>query len=183
MFAIRAALAATLSPTWGVYSGFELYEHEPQEPGSEEYLHSEKFELRPRDWAAALEEGRSLEPWITRLNEIRRAHPALQQMRTLRFHDVDHDALVAYSKRDPATGDTVRRDRLARPARGPRGHDPSRHAGPRARLGRPDHRPRRGHRARRTSGAQHNYVRLDPCVEPSRTSSPSSASPSSPNES
>ncbi len=107
MFAIRAALAATLSPTWGVYSGFELYEHEPQKPGSEEYLHSEKFELRPRDWAAALEEGRSLEPWLTRLNEIRRAHPALHQMRTLHFHDVDHEALVAYSKVDPATGDTV----------------------------------------------------------------------------
>ncbi|MCD9199223.1 alpha-1,4-glucan--maltose-1-phosphate maltosyltransferase [Aeromicrobium wangtongii] len=107
MFAIRAALASTLSPTWGVYSGFEIYEHEPQKPGSEEYLHSEKFELRPRDWAAALEEGRSLEPWITRLNEIRRDHPALQQMRTLHVHDVDHEALVAYSKQDPATGDTV----------------------------------------------------------------------------
>ena len=107
MFAIRAALAATLSPTWGVYSGFELYEHEPQKPGSEEYLHSEKFELRPRDWAAALTDGRSLEPWITRLNEIRRAHPALQQMRTLHFHDVDHDALLAYSKVDPASGDAV----------------------------------------------------------------------------
>ncbi|MRK01120.1 DUF3416 domain-containing protein [Aeromicrobium sp. S22] len=107
MFAIRAALAATLSPTWGVYSGFELYEHEPQKPGSEEYLHSEKFELRPRDFDAALAEGRSLEPWITRLNEIRRAHPALQQMRTLHVHDVDNEALVAYSKTDPATGDTV----------------------------------------------------------------------------
>ncbi|AWB92911.1 alpha-1,4-glucan--maltose-1-phosphate maltosyltransferase [Aeromicrobium chenweiae] len=107
MFAIRAALAATMSPTWGVYSGFELYEHEPQKPGSEEYLHSEKFELRPRDFDAALAEGRSLEPWITRLNEIRRAHPALQQMRTLHVHDVDNEALVAYSKTDPATGDTV----------------------------------------------------------------------------
>ena len=107
MFAIRAALAATLSPTWGVYSGFELFEHEPQKPGSEEYLHSEKFELRPRDFEAAVADGRSLEPWITRLNEIRRAHPALQQMRTLQFHDVDHDALLAYSKQDPASGDTV----------------------------------------------------------------------------
>lgn len=107
MFAIRAALAATMSPTWGVYSGFELYEHEPQKPGSEEYLHSEKFELRPRDFDAALAEGRSLEPWITRLNEIRRAHPALQQMRTLAVHRVDNDALLAYSKTDPATGDVV----------------------------------------------------------------------------
>lgn len=107
MFALRAALAATLAPTWGVYSGYELFEHEPVRPGSEEYLDSEKYELRPRDYDTALREGRSLEPWLTRLNEIRRAHPALQQMRTLRFHDVDNDALVAYSKHDPATGDTV----------------------------------------------------------------------------
>jgi starch synthase (maltosyl-transferring) len=107
MFALRAALAATLSPTWGVYSGFELYEHEPVRAGSEEYLNSEKYELRPRDFAGALAEGRSLEPWLRKLNEIRRAHPALQQLRTLRFHHVDNDALLAYSKQDPATGDTV----------------------------------------------------------------------------
>ncbi|VXB21972.1 Alpha-1,4-glucan:maltose-1-phosphate maltosyltransferase [Aeromicrobium sp. 9AM] len=107
MFAIRAALAATLAPTWGVYSGFELYEHEAVRPGSEEYLDSEKYELRPRDYDAALAEGRSLQPWLTRLNEIRRAHPALHQMRTLHFHHIDHDALMVYSKQDPATGDTV----------------------------------------------------------------------------
>ena len=107
MFALRAALAATLAPTWGVYAGYELFESEVLRPGAEEYLDSEKFQLRPRDFAGALAEGRSLEPWITRLNEIRRAHPALQQMRTLRFHHVDHDALVAWSKQDPATGDTV----------------------------------------------------------------------------
>lgn len=107
MFALRAALAATLAPTWGVYSGFELFEHEPVKPGSEEYLDSEKYQLRPRDFAGALAEGRSLEPWITRLNEIRRAHPALQQMRTLLFHEVDHEALIAYSKQDAASGDTV----------------------------------------------------------------------------
>ncbi|HEY3747998.1 MAG TPA: alpha-1,4-glucan--maltose-1-phosphate maltosyltransferase [Pseudonocardiaceae bacterium] len=107
MFALRAALAATMSPTWGVYSGFELYEHQSVRMGSEEYLNSEKYELRPRDYAAALAEGRSLEPWLRKLNEIRRAHPALQQMRTLRFHHVDNDALLAYSKQDPETGDTV----------------------------------------------------------------------------
>jgi starch synthase (maltosyl-transferring) len=76
-------------------------------PGSEEYLNSEKYELRPRDFAAALAEGRSLEPWLTRLNEIRRAHPALQQMRTLQFHHTDNDALLAYSKTDLASGETV----------------------------------------------------------------------------
>ncbi|MGH4033402.1 maltotransferase domain-containing protein [Actinomycetota bacterium Odt1-20B] len=107
MFALRAALAATLSPSWGVYSGYELYENEPLRPGTEEYLHSEKYELRPRDHAAARAADRSLEPWITRLNQIRRDHPALHQLRTLRFHPVDNDALIAYSKSDPATGDTV----------------------------------------------------------------------------
>jgi starch synthase (maltosyl-transferring) len=107
MFAIRATLAATYSPSWGVYSGYELYEYEPVREGSEEYLNSEKYELRPRDFERAIAEGRSLEPWITRLNTIRAAHPALQQLRTLHFHNVDNEALIAYSKRDPGTGDTV----------------------------------------------------------------------------
>ncbi|WP_280212775.1 alpha-1,4-glucan--maltose-1-phosphate maltosyltransferase [Nocardia cyriacigeorgica] len=107
MFAIRAALAATLAPTWGVYSGFELFEHQAVRPGSEEYLDSEKYELRPRPFAEALARGESLEPWLTRLNEIRRAHPALRQLRCLHFHHVDNDALLAYSKFDPATGDAV----------------------------------------------------------------------------
>ena len=106
-FALRAALAATLSPAWGVYSGYELFEHVAVRAGSEEYLDSEKYQLRPRDFAGALAEGRSLEPWLTKLNTVRRAHPALQQMRTLRFHHVDNDALLAYSKQDPASGDTV----------------------------------------------------------------------------
>ena len=75
--------------------------------GSEEYLDSEKYQLRPRDFAGALRDDRSLQPWLTRLNEIRRAHPALQQLRTLHFHHIDNDALLAYSKTDPATGDTV----------------------------------------------------------------------------
>jgi starch synthase (maltosyl-transferring) len=103
MFALRAALAATLSPTWGVYSGYELFEHEAVRPGSEEYLNSEKYELRPRDFGAP----DSLVPWLARLNEIRRAHPALWQLRTLRFHETDNDALIAYSKTDPASDDIV----------------------------------------------------------------------------
>ena len=107
MFAIRATLASTMSPTWGVYSGYELYEWEPVRPGSEEYLNSEKYELRPRDFAAAAAAGNSLEPYLTRLNEIRRAHPALQQLRNIAFHHVDNDSLIAYSKTDPASGDTV----------------------------------------------------------------------------
>lgn len=107
MFAIRAVLAATMGPSWGVYSGYELFEHQALRERSEEYLHSEKYELRPRDFAAALEEGRSLEPFIASLNAIRRRHPALQQLRTLHFHHIDSDALLAYSKFDPSSGDTV----------------------------------------------------------------------------
>ena len=107
MFAIRAVLAATMSPAWGVYSGYELFEHRPVREGSEEYLDSEKYQLRPRDFEGALERDESLEPFITQLNEIRRLHPALQQLRTIRFHHVDNDAMLAYSKFDPSTGDAV----------------------------------------------------------------------------
>jgi len=97
-FKIRATLAATLTPTWGVYAGFELFEHVAVRPGSEEYLDTEKFQLRPRDWAAAEAEGRSLAPYLTRLNELRRAHPALQRLRNLRFHATDSDQIICYSK-------------------------------------------------------------------------------------
>lgn len=107
MFAIRAVLAATMSPAWGMYCGYELFEHRAVREGSEEYLDSEKYELRPRDFASAVDQGRSLQPFITRLNIIRRLHPAFQQLRTIHFHHVDNDALLAYSKFDPATGDCV----------------------------------------------------------------------------
>ncbi|MCT7662141.1 alpha-1,4-glucan--maltose-1-phosphate maltosyltransferase [Mycobacterium deserti] len=107
MFAIRAVLASTMSSAWGVYSGFELFEHRPVREGSEEYLNSEKYELRPRDFDAALADGESLEPLISRLNEIRRVHPALHELRTIKFHPIDNDALLAYSKFDPKTGDQV----------------------------------------------------------------------------
>jgi starch synthase (maltosyl-transferring) len=107
MFKIRAALASMMSPTWGVYSGYELFEHVAVRPGSEEYLDSEKYQLRPRDWAAAEASGRSLAPYLRRLNEIRRAHPALQQLRTLRFHPVDNENLICFSKTDPGSQDAV----------------------------------------------------------------------------
>ncbi|SHF65401.1 alpha-1,4-glucan:maltose-1-phosphate maltosyltransferase [Jatrophihabitans endophyticus] len=106
-FAIRAVLAATLSPTWGVYSGYELYEHLPAKPGSEEYLDSEKYQLRPRDLAGAIADGRSLAPFIQTLNRIRREHPALQQLRNVTFHQADNPDILVFSKRDDATGDTV----------------------------------------------------------------------------
>ncbi|WP_171166363.1 alpha-1,4-glucan--maltose-1-phosphate maltosyltransferase [Streptomyces sp. I05A-00742] len=98
-FEIRAVLAATLSPSWGVYAGYELCENAPAHPGSEEYLDSEKYQLRPRDWESAEREGRSLAPLITVLNRLRRRHPALRRLRNLRFHPVDNDAVIAYSKR------------------------------------------------------------------------------------
>lgn len=107
MFAIRAVLAATLSPLWGVYSGYELYEHEAVAPGSEEYLDSEKYELRPRDFQVALKKGASLEAYIRLLNLIRRENPALQQLRNLKFHNADNENIIAYSKADPATGNVV----------------------------------------------------------------------------
>ncbi|MCQ4080470.1 alpha-1,4-glucan--maltose-1-phosphate maltosyltransferase [Streptomyces sp. RB6PN25] len=105
-FEARAVLAATLSPTWGMYSGFELCENTPVREGSEEYLNSEKYELRPRDWARAEAEGRSIAPLITRLNRLRRRHPALQHLRNLRFHHSDNDSVVVYSKRVRTAGGT-----------------------------------------------------------------------------
>ncbi|MBI9000213.1 alpha-1,4-glucan--maltose-1-phosphate maltosyltransferase [Corynebacterium sp. CCM 9185] len=107
MFALRAVLAATMSPLWGVYSGYELYEHRALKPGSEEYLDSEKFELRPRDFAAAEKSGDSLSVFIGTLNRVRREHPALQQLRILDFHATDSDQIIAYSKVDPVSGDAV----------------------------------------------------------------------------
>ena len=97
-FAIRAILAATMSPTWGVYSGFELFEHEVLAPGKEEYLNSEKYEYRPRDYNAEP----NLNVLIGRLNEIREEHPALQQLRDVTFHDAQNDQILAFSKVDGA---------------------------------------------------------------------------------
>jgi len=101
MFAIRAILAATLSPNWGVYSGFELFEHAALAPGKEEYLDSEKYEFRPRDYSRQP----NLNMLMGTLNSIRRNHPALQQLRRIDFHDAQHPNVLAFSKRDGA--DTI----------------------------------------------------------------------------
>jgi starch synthase (maltosyl-transferring) len=109
-FGIRAVLAAMLSPTWGIYSGFELGENVPLRPGSEEYLDSEKYQYRARDWAAAARDGYGIADLITELNRIRRAHPALHRLRNLSFHHVDQPELMCFSKRassippSPVTG-------------------------------------------------------------------------------
>jgi starch synthase (maltosyl-transferring) len=109
-FKIRATIAATASPSWGVYAGFELFEHVAVRPGSEEYLDTEKFQIRIRDWDTAEAEGRTLSPYITRLNQIRRDHPALQQLRNLTVHSSEDDSILVFSKSDTApdgTEDTV----------------------------------------------------------------------------
>jgi starch synthase (maltosyl-transferring) len=104
-FEIRAILAAMLSPTWGIYSGYELIENVPVRPGSEEYRDSEKYQYRPRDWEEAEREGRSIAPLITRLNAVRKAHPALSKLRNLRFHHVDQPEVICFSKRSVPPGD------------------------------------------------------------------------------
>ncbi len=96
LFAIRAILAATMAPSWGVYSGYELFEHAPIAPGKEEYLDSEKYEYRPRDFTKQP----NLNMLMGTLNAVRRNHPALQQLRRIDFHDAQHPNVLAYSKRD-----------------------------------------------------------------------------------
>jgi starch synthase (maltosyl-transferring) len=96
-YKIRAALAATAAPSWGVYSGYELFE-DVARAGSEENVDNEKYEYRPRDFAKAEKLGRSLAPYLTQLNGIRIAHPALRQLRNLSLHWSDDDAILVYSK-------------------------------------------------------------------------------------
>jgi starch synthase (maltosyl-transferring) len=106
-FKIRAVLASMLSPSWGIYSGYELTEGTPVRPGSEEYLDSEKYAYRPRDWEEAQHGPRGIAPYIARLNAIRKAHPALHWLRNLRFHHVDQPELICFSKRSAQAEDTV----------------------------------------------------------------------------
>lgn len=103
-FKIRAVLAAMASPLWGVYSGYELYEHVAR-PGAEEYIDNEKFEYRPRDYEAAEAQGRSLAPFLTRLNEIRRSHPALGDLENLTVHSSTDDATIVFSKHKEGLGE------------------------------------------------------------------------------
>ncbi|HUY08628.1 MAG TPA: maltotransferase domain-containing protein [Candidatus Dormibacteraeota bacterium] len=102
-FRYRLVLAATLSPTYGIYSGYELCENRPQKPKSEEYWDSEKYQYRPRDWS----QPGSLASLITQLNQIRRDHPALQQLRRLYFHRTDDPQVLAYSKHTADRADVI----------------------------------------------------------------------------
>ena len=96
-YRIRAAIAATAAPTYGVYAGYELYENVAR-PGSEENIDNEKYEYKLRDFAGAEASGDSLAPFLRRLNEIRAAHPALRQLRNLDVHWSDDDSILVYSK-------------------------------------------------------------------------------------
>jgi starch synthase (maltosyl-transferring) len=102
MFKSRAALAATLSATYGIYNGFELLEHEPI-PGREEYLDSEKYEIKVRDW----DRPGNIKPYIRDLNRARRANPALQQTSLLRFLPVDDGNVIAFAKESVDLTNTV----------------------------------------------------------------------------
>jgi starch synthase (maltosyl-transferring) len=98
-FEARLVLAATLSPSYGIYSGFENFENEAVREGSEEYLHSEKYELKARRLDGPLL------PMVQRLNQIRRRHSALQELSNVTFLDTANDALIAYAKH--SSGETV----------------------------------------------------------------------------
>jgi starch synthase (maltosyl-transferring) len=98
---MRAALAATLVPTYGIYAGYELIEDQAR-PGAEEQLDNEKYQFKDRRWAdyepGGPQEGRSIAGYLTTVNEIRRAHPALHRLRNLRFHTADDDEILVFSK-------------------------------------------------------------------------------------
>ncbi len=146
MFAIRATLAATMGPTWGVYSGFELFESEPVRPGSEEYLNSEKYELRPRDYATRAQRG----PFAGALHHpAQRDPPRASGAPAIARHSLprrrqrpDHRVFQDRSghRRHRARGVHARLVQRAG------GHHHPRHARARRRLERRHHRARRGER-------------------------------------
>jgi len=98
---LRAALAATLSPAYGIYAGYELMENVAR-PGVEEQIDNEKYEYKDRHWEdyepGGSKEGQSLAGYLTKLNTIRRAHPALRWLRNLTFHSADDENVIVFSK-------------------------------------------------------------------------------------
>ncbi|MFV0462613.1 MAG: maltotransferase domain-containing protein [Nostocoides sp.] len=98
---LRAALAATLAPTYGIYTGYELIEAAPR-PGVEEQLDNEKYQYKDRQWdryaPGGDTEGESLSGYLSTINRIRASHPALHWLRNLRFHEVDDENLLCFSK-------------------------------------------------------------------------------------
>jgi starch synthase (maltosyl-transferring) len=162
-FRLRATLAAITGPSWGMYSGYELIERIPVREGSEEYLDSEKYQLRPRNW----KDPSSIAPFIAGLNEIRRRHrDAIAQLRTLRVHHVDNESMVCVSRTSVNRDDRLLLVLNLDPSRWQEGTtwldlDA---------LGLDAHRPFRAHDE--LTGAEYqwqgsaNYVRLDPAAQP-----------------
>ncbi|MGI9118558.1 MAG: maltotransferase domain-containing protein [Acidimicrobiales bacterium] len=103
-FRMRLLLAATLVPSYGIYRGYEWCENEPQSEVNEEYRNSEKYELKPRGWD---EEAGPLSAFVRRLNQIRRDHPGLQNLRNTRFHTSSKDAIIVYSRISDSGDDVV----------------------------------------------------------------------------
>jgi starch synthase (maltosyl-transferring) len=103
VFKQRLVLAATLSPSYGIYSGYELCENEPASEHNEEYRYSEKYEIKERDF----DQPGSLVPFVRRLNEIRRAHPALTEPSNVHFEHSGNDQILAWSKRSHDGSDIV----------------------------------------------------------------------------
>src|SRR5205814_7430458 len=101
-FMIRAVLAATLSSVYGIYSGFELCENAAL-PGREEYLDSEKYQWKERDWDAP----GNIKDWITRLNRIRKENRALHLYDNLRFYRTENDSILCYGKMTPARDNII----------------------------------------------------------------------------
>ena len=97
-FKIRATIAATAGPSWGMYAGYELYEAVAR-PGSEENIDNEKYEYKDRDFAGALTRGASLAPRVRLLNQIRAENPAIGLLRNLKTHWSDDESVLVYSKR------------------------------------------------------------------------------------
>ncbi len=102
-FTIRLVLAALLSPSYGIYSGYELFENIPLTEGSEEYYASEKYRFRPRDFDVP----DSLAPTITRINRIRREHTACRYLSNVWFHDIDNPMMMAFSKVAPGRNEPL----------------------------------------------------------------------------
>ncbi len=103
VFKQRFVLAATLSPSYGVYSGYELIENEPASEFNEEYRRSEKYEVKHRDWSSP----ESIAPFIAQVNDVRRRHPAFSELSNVAFEHSNNDQLLAYSKVSHDGGDVV----------------------------------------------------------------------------
>ena len=102
-FRVRLLLAATMVPSYGIYSGYELCENEPASDANEEYLNSEKYQLRSRTW----DRPGSLAPFIAQVNDVRNKHTAFSELRTIAFHDADNENIIVYSKRSGDGADVM----------------------------------------------------------------------------